>query len=141
MLGVALLVSLSGDRGTAERLTQYAPGLLDNPANFAAMPTIWLAGIYALARWLRASETLAWALGGIAFGLMLGWTFGTQPGLEVLALASALTAIIGARLGAGLFAIIRAPSSWRVVLPLIAAAVLAPLFTGLVDLAWRLTTP
>ncbi|MBW4439307.1 MAG: hypothetical protein KME04_19355 [Pleurocapsa minor GSE-CHR-MK-17-07R] len=141
MLGVALLVSLSSDRNTAERLVTYAPGLLSNPANYAALPMIWLAGTYALARRLRASETLAWALGGIAFGLLLHWTFGTQPGMEVLALAGGLTAVIGARIGTRVYDIIRQPDSWRVVAPLIALAIILPLVTGAVDLALRLSTP
>lgn len=140
MLGVALLVSISGDRATAERLIDYAPALLDDPANYAPIPLIWLAGIYALARWLRASERAAWALGGLVFGLMLQWTFGVVPGMEILAPVGGLTAVIGAWAGNHLYELLREPSSWRRIAPLLIAGLMLPFITGLVDLYWRLTT-
>lgn len=141
MLGVALLISVSGDRATAERLVEYAPGLLDEPANYAPLPLIWLAGIYALFRAGRRSERLSWAMGGLVYGLMLHWTYGTQPGMEILTPLSALSAVAGAALGNWIYQWVAYPSTWRTVLPLMLLGVIVPLITGLVDLWWRLNTP
>ncbi len=142
MLGVALLISVSGDHATAERLVEYAPGLLDEPANYAPLPLIWLAGIYVLMHHtVRTSERLAWAMGGLVYGLMLHWTYGVQSGMELLTPLSALSAVVGAAAGNWIYQRVANPSSWQMVLPLMLVGVIAPLITGLIDLWWRLNTP
>ena len=118
--------------------SQY--GLLDEPANYAPLPLIWLAGIYALMRG-RASERLAWAMGGLVYGLMLHWTYGTQPGTELLIPLSAIGAVIGAAAGDQIYQRVAYPSTLQTVLPLMFVGVIVPLITELIDLWWRLNTP
>lgn len=141
MLGVALLVSVSGDRNTAERLIDYAPGLLDNPDNYAPIPLIVLAVAYALLRWLRAPEGWAWGIAGVLFAFTLHNRFGVAEGLRWVALLAAPAAVFGARLGTYIYQRVAEPTSWRAVLGLAALGVGLPLLTGLIDLFWRLTTP
>jgi hypothetical protein len=140
MLGLALLISISGDRNLAERLAVYSPELLADPVNYAPLPLIALAGVYTLLRWRGASERVAWGIGGLVFGLLLNWTFVQTPGMGLLTILSAGTAVVGAAVGNRVYDIVRKPYSWRTIIPLIALGVGMPLLTGCVDLYLRLIT-
>lgn len=141
MLGVALLVSVSGDRANAEALAQFVPDLLANEANYAPMPLLSMALTYSLLRWMRLSENLAWAISGVVFGLALHHTFGTEPGMAVLAILGAVSAVVGARAGVWIYALVRQPDSWPKLALLLGLGLIAPFISGLTDLYLRITTP
>lgn len=141
MLGVALLVSVSGDRNTAERLIAYAPDILENPVNYAPIPLFILAAIYVLLRGVRVSDGIAWAIGGITFALTIHNRFDIALQSWWVALFGGFTALIGARLGDFIYARVADPSRWSAVLGLAALGVGLPIVTGLIDLYWRLTLP
>jgi hypothetical protein len=141
MLGVALLISVSGDRNAAERLAQYAPGLLENPTAYAPIPIVVLAAVYALLRAVRVPERWAWGVGGVLFALTVHNRF--EMPLEVwgMAILGAPLAILGAWAGQWLYRHAHAPTTWRSIWALAVVGVVAPSVTGVMDLAWRLTTP
>jgi hypothetical protein len=148
-LAVALLLSLADDKRAAENLSLYAPGLLDMPSNFAALPILVIGGVYALLRLIRIPQALAWAVGGLLFSLLVGWMFVARGGaVELddgvwgLALVGAVLAPIGGAWGRRVGETLLAPHPrGRVVGMMVVFALLIPAGVGVLDLIWRTTTP
>ena len=104
------------------------------------IPLIVAAVIVAILIALRVNEWVAWAVGGIVFGLLLTaiWSPGS-PAL-VIALVAGGTMAVGAWLGAGAYAAVAQPAQrGRAAIILVGVAV--PLVTGMVDLFLRFNTP
>ena len=137
-LVVALLAS-GDDQGSLQNVSGYVSGLLDNPINYAGLPVLTLAGVYLVLEKVRVHRSFAWAIGGLAFGLVLLARYGIEPAIPGFVLLSAPMAYVGASLGDEAYHIVHEPLSWQVIAPLIGAGVAFPLVTGMIDLALRYT--
>ena len=89
---------------------------------------------------LRLNRYLAWGITGGIFGLLAAGTYAPGPWVLPVALASAGIVILGARLGAGIGAVLRDPAQGARPL-FVFTGVLAPLAVGCIDLVLRHTIP
>lgn len=132
------LLALDAERRGARWLDQFGPVSAD-PASWLPLPLLPAALAWAAARRLGCRERAAWGVAGLTFGALaaLGWRMG-PPGWLLVPLAAPLAAL-GARLGDGVAATIRAPRRGRSWALLLSMAVALPAVTGAVDLflRWR----
>ncbi len=144
--GVLLLIALLWEvsdsaRNRAEWLSQYGP-LSNNPANYLALPILVPAIVLLLLLRVRVAQKWAWLGAGLAFGLMV-YSIWHTPNLFAfgLTLLAAPMMLVGKFLGEHVYGLVEKPYSLSRVAPLLLAAVVAPLVTGLADLWLRSATP
>lgn len=111
------------------------------PALYAGFP-LWTMGLAVLLlKPLRVPMRLIYGIAGFAYAAVwLGYVTTPDYGLGWVLLAGPL-AIIGGAIGTYAAARLEKLDTWRSILPLLAAAVLVPLVTGMVDLYFRTTIP
>lgn len=133
------VVQFSGDLGAAVALRQYLP-LDRDPANWLHVPVLPCAIAFLLLRRLGAGERLAWGLSGALLALLFAGQVGMPPWALLLVPLAGLTMLVGVRWGNSLYRLLEAPTTRRIATVGL-TAVLVPLFTGLLDLLLRHTTP
>lgn len=131
------LLALDSDSRGARWLDQFGP-VSGDPTSWMPLPLLPAALVWAAARGLGRSDDTAWALAGLAFGLLAasGWRMG--PMAWALLPLAAPAAIAGARLGGAVALTVLEPRRARSWALLLALALVAPAVTGGVDLYLRL---
>jgi hypothetical protein len=141
LIGVTLLLSLTNERNSAEYLSRYIPGLLENRANYAGLPLVVMMAGFLLLRWIRLPEKWAWVMSAAVFALAVHWTYDVDKAYWWLALLGAPLALVGVYLGERAYQIVAAPHTFKTVFPLMAAVLVVPLLTGILDFYLRVNTP
>lgn len=143
---ILLLITLlvwGGDSNQdfAETLSRYIPSMLENEANWRAMPIFLPVLVMAILHWVKVSDKRAWGTASIVFALLIYGIWGTNPLALLLIPFAPLTMWFGKWLGEKAFNIVEKPYSFAQVRPLVLFVILFPVFTGVLDLIMRLTTP
>lgn len=143
---VILLISclvLSFDTGNQDLgnlIAQFIPEFT-REANWRALPVVLPTMLLLLLVRFGASERWAYALAGILFSLMIFDIWDGTSAAWLLAFVAPLFILIGKRIGERLHQILVQPWSLEAVMPLVAAVVVIPAITGVVDLVLRWMTP
>lgn len=139
----------SGSRGTIELLDQFGPGILSNfPEHWRTLPLLVTAAALLLVIQLDMPIRYAYPFAGLIFGAAVYSTWTTMNpnvqwgGALVLLVIAGFTALAGQRIGEIVYDVLENPRERNEVLFIVlVAGVAMPVFTGIIDLILRATTP